>query len=157
MDERKRVVGHPSRIYRTEVRERIISALSKGATYGIAAGYGGIELGTLSRWMDRGRKMAELTPEEAETHPDKVYYDFYKSVLNVEALAALKWLSEIDRASKAHWQAAAWKLERRYPKDYGRILQEIHNEKLEAQLRDAQEEVMRLKGDKHGRDPQSSS
>lgn len=31
----------------------------------------------------------------------------------------MKWLVHIDKAMPDQWQAAAWKLERRYYKDYG--------------------------------------
>jgi hypothetical protein len=36
----------------------------------------------------------------------------------------VKWLARIEQAASEHWQAAAWKLERRYPKDYGRSVQQ---------------------------------
>jgi hypothetical protein len=44
---------------------------------------------------------------------------------DAEGDAAVRWLAEIELAAKnGTWQAAAWKLERRYPQDYGRQVTE---------------------------------
>lgn len=88
--------------YSAEVVARIVQALELGATYDLAARFGGITYETFNRW--RKSKPA-----------------FSEAVEKAEGEAAVKWLAKIELAASAgNWQAAAWKLERRYPAQYGR-------------------------------------
>jgi len=85
---------------------RIIQAIDLGATYELAAHYAGISYETFRDW--RENKPA-----------------FSAAVKEAEGRAAVKWLAKIEQAaSEGNWTAAAWKLERRYPQDYGRTVQE---------------------------------
>lgn len=74
-----------------------------GATYELAAGYGGVTYETFNAWRH-----------------DKP--QFFQAVKDAEAVGAVKWLQKIEAAADEQWQAAAWKLERRYPQDYGRTV-----------------------------------
>lgn len=92
--------------YTPEVAERIYQAIELGATYELAAQYGGITYDTFNAWR-------KSKPE------------FSKGINAAEGKGATKWLAKIEQAaSEGAWQAAAWKLERRYPKDYGRTVVE---------------------------------
>lgn len=92
-----------------EVQERICQALSVGATYEHAAAFGGITYETLNQWR--------------KTKPG-----FSEALKDAEARAVVGWLAKIERAaSEGVWQAAAWKLERRYPQLYGRTLQQVEH------------------------------
>lgn len=97
-----------------ETQKRITDAIRVGATYELAAQYGGVAYNTFNEWMKAG--------EAADTGNKREFYDAVKSA---EGEAAIKWLAVIDRAAAEQWQAAAWKLERRYPRDYGRQVHEI--------------------------------
>jgi len=149
MDE-KNSRGQPLKL-RAGVREKILAALAKGATYNVACGYAGIHPGTLRHWLRKGKPLAFLHEEQLENHPDLVYYEMYLDVKRVEYYAAIKWLEKIDEASSVHWQAAAWKLERRYPKEYGRFEKQIKKESGNNEIEKARSEVKQLKGDDHGR------
>ena len=60
-----------------------------------------------------GRK--QLTAEEA------MLVEFSDAIKKAMAMAEVHDLELIQRAAKAgHWQAAAWRLERRYPQKWGR-------------------------------------
>lgn len=89
--------------YTPETVDRICKALRMGATYVLAAGYGGIHYDTFNEWREQ-------------------YPEFSDRVKAAEADAAVKWLEKIEMAADESWQAAAWKLERRYPQDYGRTV-----------------------------------
>ncbi len=92
--------------YTPEAVQRITQAIELGATYKLAASYGGITFQTFNNWRD--------------TKPA-----FAQAVQDAEGKGAIKWLAKIEAAaSDGNWQAAAWKLERRYPQDYGRTVQE---------------------------------
>jgi hypothetical protein len=91
--------------YTPEVEQRILQAIELGATYELAASYGGITFETFRVWR--------------KTKPA-----FSEGIKAAEGKGAIKWLAKIEAAANDHWQAAAWKLERRYPNDYGKTVQE---------------------------------
>jgi hypothetical protein len=89
--------------------KRFLMAIGQGATIIHACGYAGIATRTYYDWMEQ-------------------YPEFREQVELAESQATLRWLHVIDQAaSSGVWQAAAWKLERRFPHIYGRrvIEQEI--------------------------------
>lgn len=88
--------------YTPDVIQRLTMAIGLGATYELACGYAGITYETFREWI-------------------KTKVGFSDVIKAAEGQAATKWLAKIEQAaSEGNWQAAAWKLERRYPKDYGR-------------------------------------
>lgn len=92
-----------------KLQEDIVQALGVGATHEHAAQYAGIDGATFYRWLQAG---------EAGKAP---YREFCEAVKKAEGRAVVGWLAQIEEAARTgNWQAAAWKLERRYPKLYGR-------------------------------------
>lgn len=98
-------MGRPMK--RTDAnRSIILRALRLGATYRLAAESAGMTYTTLNEWM----------------HDDP---EFSEAVKKAEATMATTALRRIERAAKeGTWQAGAWMLERRYPHEYGRTVQE---------------------------------
>lgn len=107
---------------------RIMQAIRVGATYDLAAMYGGISYQTLRNWIKRGEAEAErrqnprVKPDTEQWKKEQDFVKFIDALRDAEGDAAIKWLAMIDKAAIEQWQAAAWKLERRYPKDYGRTV-----------------------------------
>ena len=96
-----------------DVQERAVQAIRVGSTRKIACLCAGICEETWSNWMERGRK-GEIP-----------YVVFMEAIQKAEGEAASKWLEYLDIAmEQGNWQAAAWKLERRYAEDYGRAIRE---------------------------------
>lgn len=91
--------------YTPETVKKITDAIKLGATYELACNYAGISYDSFKKW--RNDKPA-----------------FAEAVQLAEGEAAVKWLAKIEASAADHWQAAAWKLERRYPQDYGKTVQE---------------------------------
>lgn len=90
-----------------DVQQRICDAVGIGATYEHAAAYGGVAYETFNGWRKR-------------------YVQFSEALKAAEGRAVVGWLAKIEKAaSDGTWQAAAWKLERRYPTIYGRTVQQI--------------------------------
>jgi hypothetical protein len=82
--------------------ERLEHAIGLGASYVQACGYAGISFQTFNEWRS--------------TNPA-----FSDRLQKAEAQGVVGWLTKIEKAATdGNWQAAAWKLERRYPADYGR-------------------------------------
>ena len=91
-----------------EAHSRIIQAIKMGATRRLAALYAGMSETAFYEWQ----------AEEVE---------FAESIKAAEASRSLRWLATIEKASELSWQAAAWKLERLMPDEYGRKTRtEVH-------------------------------
>ena len=98
--------------YTAERADKLIQAIRVGATFRLACQYAGISEDTFARWMD-GQRGAPA--------------DLADRVKEAEGSGAIGWLAVIEKASVKSWQAAAWKLERRYPHEYGRTVQETEH------------------------------
>jgi len=94
-----------------EVEEIILRHLRTGAFAKHACEAAGIDHRTFRNWLERG--------EEGE----KPYVAFMVKVRKVRAEDAIRSQSIITRAQMSRidgdWKAAAWALERKYPKEYG--------------------------------------
>jgi len=101
-----RRVGRPTSLT-PEVAEIIVDAMRAGNYAETAACLAGISVATLRNWLRDGRR--NLSPELAE---------FARSVAQARAIAEVRDLEKIGRDPS--WQAAAWRLERRHPKRWGR-------------------------------------
>jgi hypothetical protein len=87
-----------------DVKERLLVAIRKGAPYDMACAYAGISYSCLNKWR-----------KKAETGQDPDFVQFFHDLNQIKAQTALVWLDKIDKAmNDGVWQAAAWKLERRY-------------------------------------------
>src|SRR5215204_2993632 len=94
-------MARPSK-YTPERVERLLQAIRIGAPIKMACSYAGIDHGTFLNWRER-------------------YSEFSAAIKEAEGIAVVGWLAKIEKAaSDGNWQAAAWKLERRYPEDFGR-------------------------------------
>lgn len=101
--------GRPCKLS-PKVREAIADAIRVGATQELATKAAGIGLSTFKRWMQRG-----------EVEAAGPYRALWAAVKKAEGDGAKRWLDVIEKAATdGSWQAAAWKLERRYPETYGR-------------------------------------
>jgi hypothetical protein len=90
--------------YTPETVDKIVQALKLGATHRLACLYAGIDPSTFENYMAK-------------------YSDFSDAVKSAEGYAAIQWLAKIEKAANdGTWQAAAWKLERRHPEEYGRTV-----------------------------------
>src|SRR3954468_16930928 len=101
--------GAPRRL--TEERQQqICDAIRAGVRPEVAAVYCGIGARTYYRWMQQGRAH----------DADDCFVEFVEAV----ELALAEWGARdtliIGEAAKSDWRAAAWRLERRLPKVYGK-------------------------------------
>jgi len=92
-----------------ETHKKIVQAIQLGASYELAANYAGVSYSSFNLWMKKGAT------------GNNIYSQFYNDVKEAEGRGAIGWLAKIENAANdGNWQAAAWKLERRYPEAYGR-------------------------------------
>lgn len=97
-----------------EVHETIVKHLKVGAFKSVAAAAAGISDDALAEWIKRGLK------------GEKAYAAFAKDVQRLVAEDCIRNQAVITaaamRQTQGDWKAAAWNLERKYPKIYGRNL-----------------------------------
>jgi len=103
------VAGAPLKLT-PERKAAICDAIRAGVRPEIAAVYNGIGARTYYRWMQLGRAAAA----------EPIYVEFVQAV----EVSLAEWEARdvllIGEAAKDDWHAAAWRLERRLPKVYGK-------------------------------------
>jgi transposase len=88
--------------------QRIVEAVKLGAPWYLAAQAGGVAASTLRQWKAKGAAGEEP------------YVAFLARLKSAEAEGAAEALRIVREAARSGtWQAAAWLLERRYPKSFG--------------------------------------
>lgn len=88
--------------YDADTARKVTDSIRVGATYKLACAFAGVSEDTFALWR-------------------KKHTEFADAVMQAEGGAAVGWLAKIEKAAnEGIWQAAAWKLERRYPESYGR-------------------------------------
>ncbi len=100
--------GRPTKLT-PEVRDRIVQAIKAGNYMETAAAYAGISKDTLYTWLRRGASEA-----------DGAYAEFAAAVDQALASAETRDVALIGQAAEKEWQAAAWRLERKFPDRWGR-------------------------------------
>lgn len=117
----RRTRGRPTKL-NAETRKKVCEAILVGATYEAASQYAGITYETFNEWMKAGN---------AATAPDD-FSDFSEAVTLANAQAQVTFATHIKTAATAgDWRAAAWMLERRFPKAYGQRVGAIDEKSLD--------------------------
>lgn len=100
-------MARPSKLT-PNIQDRIVIVLENAGTRSLAAKAAGVDPVTLKRWTRWG---------EAGKAP---YAAFSQAVRMAEGKAEASLLACVVKAAPANWRAAAWILERRWPKAWGR-------------------------------------
>lgn len=109
-------MGRPTKLTK-DTTERFLQGLKLGLTYRLAASYAGVGVSTVHNWIARG-----------DRDSGTIYSEFRDAVKEAEGINAAQCMARIIKAADTgQWQASAWILERRYPADYGRRVQEVHH------------------------------
>ncbi len=93
-----------------------VQALSVGATHKLACEYAGITQETFYAWLRLALK------------GKAPYSAFSEAITRAQGSVAISWLAKIEAAGADDWRAIAWKLERRFPEEYGRTIQRIEHD-----------------------------
>ncbi len=109
-----------------EVVRKLEEAIAMGTPFRLAAKYAGIAESTLHDW--RAKK-----PE------------FSEQLGQVEGRAVVTLLALIQKAAQEDWRAAAWKLEKRYPEEFGKQVHELQGKDggaIQIEATDARDRLM---------------
>jgi transposase len=102
-------MGRPTKLTEN-TKKVIVKAISLGGTFRAAANAGGVAYNTFNEWMKKG-----------ETAKSGKFAEFYDDIKRSIGLRQARWLAQIEEAAQnGNWQAAAWKLERTEPENFGR-------------------------------------
>jgi len=126
--------GRPEKLT-PELQQKIVDAIRMGAYIETAAAYAGINKSTLYDWMKRG----------ARAKSGK-YKEFSNAIEKALAESEMRDLAVIAKASQENWQAAAWRLERKFPDRWGRRKAKSEIAKIEAETEFIREKTRLLKG-----------
>lgn len=103
--------------------------------------YLGVERTTWRGWLKRGRiESRRLTnPKNKPLKTEALYLEFFNTYKKAVAEGEFCDSGTIRKATSEHWQAAAWRLERRFPERWGRDNEQIRDllkrvKELEGQL-----------------------
>lgn len=106
--------GAPSKLT-LDVQSKICAALQRGNYIETSAAFAGVSKSVLFAWM----KQAHADIKAGKTNK---FTRFLDAVEIAQAESEVRDLGHIDTSAGAgSWQAAAWKLERRFPKRWGRV------------------------------------
>ena len=101
---------------------RITEALAQGNYIETAARYAGVTPQVFYKWMNRGNAERQAIAEGEEAREgEAIYVDFVEAVEKARSQAEMRNVGLIQKAAvDGTWQAAAWFLERSYPRRWGR-------------------------------------
>ena len=122
----------------TETQEKIVSAIRAGNYIETAAAYAGIHKSTLYDWLKRGEREKQRVaknPRYRIKKDEQQFVEFSDAVEKALAEAEVRDVAIIGKAAEEYWQAAAWRLERKFPHKWGRKVIE-HSGSLEVKHND---------------------
>ncbi len=119
-------MGRPSIQLNEAMQLRICEAFRVGASVAHAAKYAGVSRKTLQRWIKRGK-----------TQENSACRQLWQDIEKARAELVISLLLRINHAASKNWKAAAWKLERLYPKLYGKSAVADADENIDAEVEDA--------------------
>ncbi len=99
--------GRPSKLTE-EVEKNILQMVKAGNYLETAAAYAGVSKEVLFKWLRLGREQ-----KKGRLH------DFVQLVEKALAEAEVRDVVTIGAAAQQYWQAAAWRLERKFPNRWG--------------------------------------
>jgi transposase len=109
--------GRPTKLTQ-DLQDRIVNAIRAGNYMETAALANGVSKVIIYNWLKRGSRAERGEPENEY---DKDYIDFFNAVQKALGESEQIALAQIVRAAnEGQWQAAAWRLERRFPDKWGR-------------------------------------
>ena len=114
--------GRPSKLT-PEIQEEILRVIKSGNYIETACAYVGINKSTFYEWLKRGAREKDRVaknPRAKVRKSEKPYVDFHNAVEKALAQAEIRDVAIIGKAAEENWQAAAWRLERKFPERWGR-------------------------------------
>ena len=105
-----------------EIQEHILHSIKSGVSLETAVHAAGIHRDTLTKWFQRGDAYLNAIRKGEEPNPDhEIYADFVEKTVIAGAESEVRDMMRMDDYGDTHWQAVAWRLERRFPHKYSLV------------------------------------
>lgn len=114
--------GRPTKLT-PELQAEMVNIIRGGNYVETACAYVGLNKSTFYDWMKRGAReldRVKKNPKARVRKDEQIYVEFSNAIKKAEAEAEARDVLIIGKAAETQWQAAAWRLERRLPKKWGR-------------------------------------
>lgn len=135
--------GRPTK-WSPDVQAKIVQAIQAGGYIETAAAFAGISKTTLYDWLKRGAREKERLQKNNRARLRKgeaPFVEFSNAIEKALAEAEMRDVVLIGKAAAEQWQAAAWRLERKFPQRWGRRVA-IEDAKERDSARNALAELM---------------
>lgn len=122
-------MARPTKLDR-DIQNDIVIAIRAGNYIETAAAYAGISKNTLYDWLRRGARERERLANNKRAKPRKAeqpFVEFSDAVEKALAEAEVRDVALIAKAAAEQWQAAAWRLERKFPTRWGKRMSLEHS------------------------------
>ncbi len=106
-----------------EIQDEMVAILKDGNYVETACAIVGLAKSTFYDWTNWGRQARDKVnkdPNAKLTKNERICLDFSDAIKKASAEAEARDLYLIGQAAKYSWQAAAWRLERKFPDRWGR-------------------------------------
>lgn len=114
--------GRPTKLT-PELQDEIVKVIRAGNYIETAAAYVGLSKNTIYDWMKRGAREKQriaLEPRKKPSKKELPYLEFSDAIQKALAHSEVRDVAIIGKAAEENWQAAAWRLERKFPDRWGR-------------------------------------
>jgi transposase len=123
--------GRPLKLNQ-EIQDKICDAIRAGNYIETASAYAGVSKDSLYRWLKRGAREKQRLEKDSKAKVDKkeaLFVRFSDAIEKALADAEVRDVALIGKAAEDQWQAAAWRLERKFPNRWGRRVALEHSGK----------------------------
>jgi len=114
--------GRPTKLT-PDLQDELVRVLRVGNYAETACAYVGLNKTTFYDWMKRGARAQDKLKKDPDAeipHGEEIYIEFSNAIKKAEADAEARDVLIIGKAAESQWQAAAWRLERKFPEKWGR-------------------------------------
>lgn len=114
--------GRPTKLT-PELQEELVHVIRAGNYVETACAFVGITKETFYAWLRRAAKERErLTknPRARLRKSEVIYVEFSDAIKKAQGHSEIRDVMLIGKAAENQWQAAAWRLERKFPDRWGR-------------------------------------
>ncbi len=128
-EKKKRRAGRPTK-WNEETQAKIVQAIRAGNYIETASAFAGINKSTLYAWLKRGEREKQRVaknPRNRIRKSEQHFVTFSNAVEKALAEAEVRDVAIIGKAAEEQWQAAAWRLERKFPDRWGRRKLELEH------------------------------
>ena len=136
-----------------KTQEEIVKILKSGNYIETAAAMVGISKVSLYDWLKRGARERRAREQgQPANAAESKYIAFLSAVEKAQAEAEATMIAVINKASLENWQAAAWKLERKFPARWGRQDRIVEQTEVDDEQRNIEQEDKEILSDEQSKE-----